>query len=83
MYNTIGLSVVYIDTGSPVPNIASKSRGLADENNKLLTNGNDSMYLCKKYNWQLIVKGIGFFMKWRHDNVIKSLSHRKPCKLVT
>ena len=42
MYNTIGLSVVYIDTGSPVPNIASKSRGLADENNKLLTNGNDS-----------------------------------------
>ena len=35
MYNTIGLFVVYIDTGSPVPNIASKSRGLADENNKL------------------------------------------------
>jgi hypothetical protein len=28
---------VYIDTGSPVPNIPSKSRGLADEYNKRLT----------------------------------------------
>jgi hypothetical protein len=28
---------VYIDTGSSVPNIPSTSRGLADENNKLLT----------------------------------------------
>jgi hypothetical protein len=28
---------VYIDTGSPVPNIPSKSRGLADQINKLLT----------------------------------------------
>jgi hypothetical protein len=26
---------VYIDTGSPVPNIPSKSRGLADENKKV------------------------------------------------
>jgi hypothetical protein len=34
---SIGLFVVYIDTGSPVPNILSKSRGLADENSKLLT----------------------------------------------
>jgi hypothetical protein len=25
---------VYIDTGSPVPNIPSKSRGLAEENKK-------------------------------------------------
>jgi len=25
---------MYIDTGSPVPNIPSKSRDLADENNK-------------------------------------------------
>ena len=25
---------MYIDTGSPVPNIPSKSRGLADENKK-------------------------------------------------
>jgi hypothetical protein len=25
---------VYIDTGSQVPNISSKSRGLGDENNK-------------------------------------------------
>ena len=35
---------MYIDTGSPVPNIPSKSRGLADENKKFLTerNGNDS-----------------------------------------
>jgi hypothetical protein len=28
---------VYIDTGSPVPNIPSKSHGLADENKKFLT----------------------------------------------
>ena len=33
----IGVLVVYIDTGSPVPSIPSKSRGLADENEKLLT----------------------------------------------
>jgi hypothetical protein len=32
----IGVFVVYIDTGSPVPNIPSKSFGLADENKKLL-----------------------------------------------
>jgi molybdopterin biosynthesis enzyme len=30
------LSAVYIDTGSPVPNIPSKLRGLEDENNKLI-----------------------------------------------
>jgi hypothetical protein len=29
--------VVYIGTGSPVPNIPSKSCGLADENKKFLT----------------------------------------------
>jgi hypothetical protein len=34
---SIGVFVVYIDTGSPVPNIPSKSRDLADENNKMLT----------------------------------------------
>jgi hypothetical protein len=34
---SIGVFVVYIDTGSPVPNIPSISRGLADENKKLLT----------------------------------------------
>jgi hypothetical protein len=34
---SIGVFVMYIDTGSPVPNIPSKSRDLADENNKLLT----------------------------------------------
>jgi hypothetical protein len=33
---SIGVFVVYIDTGSPVPNIPSKSRGLADENKKFL-----------------------------------------------
>jgi hypothetical protein len=37
---SIGVFVVYIDTGSPVPNIPSKSRGLAYENKKLI--GNDS-----------------------------------------
>jgi len=30
---------VYIDTGSPVPNIPSKSRGLADENKKKTFHG--------------------------------------------
>ena len=34
---SIGVFVVYIDTGSPMPNIPSKSRGLADENKKFLT----------------------------------------------
>jgi hypothetical protein len=34
---SIGVLVVYIDTGSTVPNIPSKSRGLADENKKFLT----------------------------------------------
>jgi hypothetical protein len=29
---SIGIFVVYIDTESPVPNIPSNSRGLADEN---------------------------------------------------
>jgi hypothetical protein len=33
-YLSIGVFVVYIDTGSPVPNIPSKLRGLADENKK-------------------------------------------------
>jgi hypothetical protein len=31
---SIVVFVVYIDIGSPVPNIPSKSRGLADENKK-------------------------------------------------
>jgi len=34
---SIGVFLVYIETRSPVPNIPSKSRGLADENKKLLT----------------------------------------------
>ena len=34
---TIGVFVVYIDTGTPVLNIQSKSRGLEDENKKVLT----------------------------------------------
>jgi hypothetical protein len=34
---SIGVFVVYIDTGSPVSNIPSKSCDLADENNKILT----------------------------------------------
>ena len=34
---SIGFSVVYIDTGSPVPSIPSKSRGVADKNEKILT----------------------------------------------
>jgi hypothetical protein len=32
---SIGVFVVYIDTESPLPNIPSNSRGLADENKKL------------------------------------------------
>ena len=34
---SIGVFVVYIDTGSPVLYIPSKSRDVADENNKILT----------------------------------------------
>ena len=34
---SIGVFVVYIDIGSSVPRIPSKSRDLADENNKILT----------------------------------------------
>jgi hypothetical protein len=34
---SIEVFIVYIDTGSPVPNIPSKSRGLVDENKKKLT----------------------------------------------
>jgi hypothetical protein len=34
---SIEVFVAYIDTVSPVPNISSKSRDLADENKKLLT----------------------------------------------
>jgi len=51
----IGLFVMYIDTGSPVPNIPSKSRGLADENKKNWRNGNDSKqeYYNKQCQWQL------------------------------
>jgi hypothetical protein len=33
---SIGVFVVYIDTGSSMPISKSKSRDLADENNKLL-----------------------------------------------
>ena len=31
---SIGVFIVYTDTGSPVPNIPSKSHGLVDENKK-------------------------------------------------
>jgi hypothetical protein len=34
---SMGVFVVYIDTGSSVPGVPSKSRNLADENNKILT----------------------------------------------
>jgi hypothetical protein len=34
---SIGVFVVYINTGSSVPGVPSKSRDLADENNKILT----------------------------------------------
>jgi hypothetical protein len=34
---SIGFFAVYIDSGSPVPNIPSKSCGLADENKKFMT----------------------------------------------
>ena len=39
---SIGVFVVYIDTGSSMPISPSKSRDLADENNKFWPNGNDS-----------------------------------------
>jgi hypothetical protein len=52
---SIGVLVVYIDTGSTVPNIPSKSRDLADENNIFWRNGNDSKqeYYNKQCQWQL------------------------------
>ena len=34
---SIGVFVLYIDTGSSVPGVPSKSRDLADENNNILT----------------------------------------------
>jgi hypothetical protein len=34
---SIGVFVVYLDTGSSVPGVPSKSRDLVDENNKTLT----------------------------------------------
>jgi hypothetical protein len=34
---SIGVFVVYIETGNPVPNIPSKSPDLADENKMFLT----------------------------------------------
>jgi len=34
---SIRVFVVYIDTGSPVPNVPSKSHGLADENKEFFT----------------------------------------------
>ena len=36
-HTSIGVFVVYIDTGSPMPISPSKSRDRADENNKILT----------------------------------------------
>jgi hypothetical protein len=36
-HKSIGVFVVYIDTGSSMPISPSKSRDLADENNKILT----------------------------------------------
>ena len=36
-YTSIGVCVVYIDTGRSMPISPSKSRDLADENNKILT----------------------------------------------
>jgi hypothetical protein len=52
---SIGVFVVYIDTGSPVPNIPAKSCGVADENKKFCfcfwPNGNDS----QQPYWKLIV----------------------------
>ena len=36
-HKSIGVFVVFIDTGSPMLNIPSKSRDLADENKNVLT----------------------------------------------
>ena len=38
-HKSIEVFVVYIDTGSPMPKIPSKPHDLADENNKILTEG--------------------------------------------
>ena len=39
---------MYIVTGSPVPNIPSKSRGLADKNKKFLTEWKETTVLYSK-----------------------------------
>ena len=48
---------MYIDTGSPVPNIPSKSRGLADENKKVF----DGMEMIRNNRIEKIVM-------WRHGS---------------
>ena len=46
---------MYIDTGSPVPNIPSKSRGLADEKKKI-----DGMDKIRK----TVLKGVKTITPW-------------------
>jgi hypothetical protein len=53
---SIGVFVVYIDTGSPVLYIPSKSRDLADENNKILTEwivGYRTPVFIQPFPWRL------------------------------
>ena len=58
----MGVFVVYIDTGSSVPNIPWKSRGLADEDTTFLTEWNDS----KQPYWILIHT---FYSTWSYTLV--------------
>jgi hypothetical protein len=60
----MGVFVVYIDTGSPMLNIPSKSRDLADENNKILTewkwiettvlDDNDPCFVVNIYDYDML-----------------------------
>jgi hypothetical protein len=64
---------VYIDTGSPVPNIPSKSCGLADENNKRNRNDSKQAYFTpyneksNRFNVPQLKEFLAFSVKDRYQ----------------
>jgi hypothetical protein len=60
---SIGVFVVYIDTGSPVLYIPSKSRDLADENNKILTEWKWLISIKVFYLYQRLQSRDNYFFK--------------------
>jgi hypothetical protein len=67
---SIGVFVVYIDTGSRVPNIPSKSRDLADENNKILT------------EWKWFETTVLWICRWRM-NMLGTSQYRPRLSSIT